>query len=321
MIGKGYYITCNKKGIIKANGIILGESTQTLYFPAEDKVCFEWIPMISDYVPLSFYASFDTDASLPEYIKCVYFKNIADIRLSPKPLHVTPKLIPHIVMRKEYDHAGLKYSFSVYYDGGYIISIEKSIEGKIIFARYIDSDLSNCSFDSSYVGESLYICIKSGEKLIVLEHNISVTLIFEGSGTSELYQGELVIHTSTGDRAGRQKIMRLSPNKGSMYSKMDMKKIVSNEDKVYAFLFSVRHDLFDDASYFLSKNLLSKLTLPDLKEFFGGFAEIFTPSFIPPLPEQTVCTGISSAKAQNIFTGKLYYFDFDMQGKIHNIRE
>jgi hypothetical protein len=330
------YITAKTPGMVKVNNQILGDTTSPVVAAVScgDIVYVEWHPIMEHYASCFIKLEFDqgelVQKPLPPYCNLfIYEQNLFEISFSPKLMYYGSDIIPHIVCQRSYAHEKINYSASIYYDSGYVFSIENQYDFNVLFAQYIDFNLADAMIDMHFIANNWFICAHARDSIIVLRHSKSVELIYSGEGSVDFKDNALTITTNFDDPAGRQKVIQYGIKNSvlgvrSYFTKMDMSKITTSETAVHSFLYSIQNNIMDDALVFLDPPLIKQSTQDDLKNYFGDFIRLRTHIFQNRIKSPNICVALFRQVCENIYIAKTYYFEISEHNgtfKITNFNE
>jgi hypothetical protein len=330
------YITANTPGMVKVNNQILGDTASPVVASVScgDIVYIEWHPIMEHYASCFIKLEFDQgeliQTPLPPYCSLfIYEHNVFEISFTPKLMYYGSDIIPHIVCQRTYAHEKINYSVSIYYDSGYVFSIENQTDFSILFAQYIDFNLADAMIDMHFIANNWFVCAHARDSIVILRHSKAIELVYSGEGTLDFKDNALSISTSIGDPAGRQKVIQYGIKNSvlgvrSHYTKMDLSKITNSEVAVHAFLYSIKNNIMDDALYFMDPSLIKQNAQDDLKNYFGDFTHLRTHLFQNRNKSPNVSIALFRQICENIYVAKTYYFEIFAQNdcfKIVNISE
>lgn len=330
------YITAKTPGMVKVNNQILGDTASPVVASVScgDVVYIEWHPIMEHYASCFIKLEFDqgelVQTPLPPYCSLfIYESNIFEIAFSPKLMYYGTDVIPHIVCQRSYAHEKVNYSASIYYDSGYVFSVENQYDFSILFAQYIDFNLADAMIDMHFIANNWFVCAHARDSIIVLRHSKAIDLVYSGEGSVDFKDNALTITTNFGDPAGRQKVIQYGIKNSvlgvrSYYSKMDLTKVTDSEIAVHAFLYSIQNNIMDDAMYFMDQSLAKPNARDDLKNYFGDFVRLRTHIFQNRIKSPNIAIALFRQIGENIYVAKTYYFEISKQNdefKITNISE
>lgn len=292
------WICSAHEGFVRANNMMLGANGGWAYIKKGEPLLIEWLGARGSTVVSLCGEELRGDAMLYRYPG-----DVAVVEIFLPREEIRPRPAPHGYFNLPFISGGEEYVLRGYYDGGRVLSVERSRDLYLSYLAYTPLDLAHAHTYFVRRQEDVLAGVTAAGQSLVLRVGKSCGVVYSGGGELAGEADRLLLkraahgreQTTVFDAAGRV-THRFSP----------LKPPKTVQEAACALLVCAQYGLTADARALLCGEIV--LAAGQLREFFGEFIGFAPPHFPVTAKENEICLALFYEVCQNIRKAKLLWF-------------
>lgn len=317
---------CDITGTVFINGTQAGDITgRELILPAGGETLLQFFPFACSSMPISRKLVFTPEVDIIENDGCIEIMEwpdgVADVYIHPSVIPTTDA-IPYVIKAVEYRVGQHRFNALVYFDRTVNFAIEDASH-KILFAYPFPFKPIDVKISVKVIAERTIVIaeVRQGRKhVLAVSHGNEISMLFfEPCIELQNDASSLFVIEDIGDPFNMVQRKRFSV-KEKRFTEQSLipygqkqQQICSRETIAKSFALYIKYGAPNLAMNYMAQSLLADLSAGDIGEFFGEFTKV--------LPYRNGEVSLAYQKRENIFTVRVFRFEFDAEDKITNIEE